>query len=140
MNQLSDGEPIASIWYQAIGSGRFSMLVEFHSDRFGDVYRMPLSGSTLRSTWQRVANRTLPPYYVQDWENWHIIGGISATGSGVSTSKGPKGTLHILPVRVTADTYHATGAMCRWLGFPEIVSGVYTGMLRSRYDDIPVRI
>ena len=136
MNQLSDGEPIASIWYKAIGSGRFSMLLEFHSDRFGHVYRMPLSGTSLRSTLQRVAKYSIPPYYVQDWENWHIIGGISATGG--SRYQGNGGAM--LHVRITADTYNSTGAMCRWLGFPEIVSGVYTGMLRSRYADIPVRV
>lgn len=136
MYQLSDGEPIASIHYKSIGSGRFSILVEFHSDRLGETYRVPLSGSTLKGTLRKVANRTLPYYLPDDWHNWHIIARLSVTDRAQYTVNGST----ILPVRIAADTYHATGAMCRWLGFPEIVSGVYTGMPRTLYDDIPVRI
>lgn len=136
MYQLSDGEPIASIHYKFIGSGMFYMLLEFHSDRLGETYRVPLSGSTLKGTLHKIAKRTLPYYVPNDWQNWPIIARLSVTDRSQYTINGST----ILPVRITADTYHATGAMCRWLGFPEIVSGVYTGMSRSRYDDVPVRI
>ena len=136
MYQLSDGEPIASIHYKAIGSGRFSMLLEFHSDRLGETYRVPLSGSTLRGTLRRVASRTLPYYVPNDWQNWHIIARLSVTDRSEYTFRYQR----MLPVRITADTYNVTGAMCRWLGFPEHVAGVYLGMPRSRYDDVPVRI
>jgi hypothetical protein len=136
MYQLSDGEPIASIHYKSIGSGRFSILVEFHSDRLGETYRVPLSGSTLKGTLHKIAKRTLPYYVPNDWQNWHILARLSVTDRSEYTFRYQR----MLPVRITADTYNATGAMCRWLGFPEIVSGVYTGMPRTLYDDVPVRI
>lgn len=136
MYQLADGETIASIYYKYVGSGKCSMLVEFHYDRLGETYRVPLSGSTLKGTLRKVATHKLPYYVTNDWKCWHIIARLSVTDRSQYAVSGNT----ILPVRITADTYDATGDMCRWLGFPTIVSGVYTGMPRTMYDDIPVRI
>lgn len=136
MTSYTNSDILATVYSIRHGSG-YRMILECHYHIISDnTYAVPLRGSTLYSAMRAIAQYKLVPYS-GDTSTLHTLAHIVGNGAPSPLLDTP---YKLLPTCVVADPYHLTVDMCRWLGIPDILAGVYTGNTGSWVEWLPVRI